>query len=80
MSDSGWEEVHGGGGHFWVNEKFGNVAKTSDGSYISLIPKVVKLGPFLTLEEAKKAVEDTTSLDHTLERFNLDLEKGSSDK
>lgn len=55
MSD--WKEVVEEGQVFWVNDELGNVLKLSDGSYLSMMPLVCRLGPFSTLEEAKESLK-----------------------
>lgn len=57
MNNNGWEQVNEDGGTFWVHNDHGNVFKQTDSSYIAMVPKVFKLGPFKTLEEAQKVLE-----------------------
>jgi hypothetical protein len=52
-----WEKVEEDGNTFWVHMDHGNVFKQSETSYIAMVPKVVKFGPFKTLEEAQKVLE-----------------------
>jgi hypothetical protein len=54
---SKWEKVVEDGETFWINEDHGNVYKQSETSYIAMFPRVVRLGPFKTPEEAQKALE-----------------------
>ena len=43
---------------FWVNDNVGSIMKTNERKFLVLIPKIVQLGPFETLEEAQnKATE-----------------------
>ena len=45
-------------GEFWVNENIGSIMKTNERKFLVLVPKIVQLGPFETLEEAQeKAIE-----------------------
>lgn len=54
---SKWVQVVEEGQVFWVNEELGNVYKAEEGMYLSLLPRVLKMGPFKTLEEAQLALE-----------------------
>lgn len=72
MSD--WKEVHEEGQVFWVNEELGNVLKAGEGVYISMLPKIIRLGPFETLSQAQQALSvNKKSLDEIIDRFNQDL-------
>ena len=43
---------------FWVNDSVGSIMKTNERKFLVLIPKIIQLGPFETLEEAQnKAAE-----------------------
>ena len=71
---SEWKEVIEDGQVFYISEKFGNVQKLGDKVFLSFIPKVVKLGPFETLEQAKKAAElNQNTLNQLLDEFNHSL-------
>ena len=73
MSNS-WKEVVEEGQVFWVNDQLGNVVKIDDKSFIAMLPKVIRLGPFETLEQAQKALEiNKASLENVLTSFNHDL-------
>jgi len=73
---SDWREVVEDGRVFWVHDTIGNVMKLAEGSYIAMIPKVVKMGPFKTPEEAQgAAIKNRTELDHVLEEYNSELMK-----
>ena len=71
-----WTHLTENGQDFWVNEKIGNIVKASDTSagtdyFVAMIPKVVKLGPFETLEEAKQAAEQNVErLQEWARQFN----------
>lgn len=67
-----WEKVTEEGQEFWINEDLGNIAKVSDGVYITMVPKVCKLGPFSSLEEAKKAAENN-ELDAVIAQYSKRL-------
>lgn len=71
MSD--WQEVVEEGQVFWVHESLGNVVKSGE-MYMAMLPKVIRLGPFDTLEQAQQALEvNRSSLDQVLTGFNHDL-------
>lgn len=53
-----WEKVVEEGQEFWVNEELGNVVKTGKETYVALMPKVLKFGPFASAEEAKQFIEE----------------------
>lgn len=68
-----WEEVELEGSTIW-NSDSGTVFKTPEGSYVAGVPRVVKLGPFASVEEAQQAAEDADGgLDRALEQYNLNL-------
>ena len=73
-----WKEVVEEGSVIYVNEEVGNVVKTPDGKYVCMIPKVIKLGPFDTLDVAQSVAEDKENLERNLENFNLNLVNFSS--
>lgn len=61
-----WEKVVEDGSEFWVNDELGNIVKAGK-VYVALLPKVLKFGPFNTIEEAKEFVESAaTKLDSVL--------------
>lgn len=68
MSD--WVEKVEDGLVFYVNDEVGNVVKTPEGLFISMIPKVIRLGPFETLEQAKQAFENKAVLEQMLDQYN----------
>jgi hypothetical protein len=68
-----WKQVIEDGCVVWVNEQVGNVMKLPDGSYVAMVPKVIKLGPFDTLEKAQKSAENKESLKLAIENYNLSL-------
>ena len=70
---SEWEELVEDGQTFYVNDDIGNIMKLSDGSYVVVLPRAIKLGTFSTLEEAKQIAEDPAGLDQTIENYNLHL-------
>ena len=77
MSD--WKHTTEEGQDYWVSEQFGNIVKITsaqDGKdyFIGMIPKVVKLGPFEDIEQAKKAVEQSADqIGIWLDRFNENM-------
>lgn len=72
---SEWKkEVDENGQEWWLHEKLGNVLKSGDDSYFVLFPKVIKLGPFRTPEEAQKAIEENKEkLEEQIDMFNLGI-------
>jgi hypothetical protein len=75
MSD--WKQVAEEGQVFWVHEEHGNVLKAGDGVYISMLPKVIRLGPFETLEQAQSALANgKQALEAALDEFNDKLLSG----
>lgn len=69
MSD--WEMVIEDGHVFWVHDHLGNIQQTANEKYYSYLPKVVRLGPFNSLGEAKFAiVNNKAALDKLIEDFN----------
>lgn len=54
---SNWEKVVEDGMEIWVNEDLGNVYKLPNGEFIAMIPKILKFGPFKSVEDGKKFVE-----------------------
>lgn len=68
-----WKQVIEEGQVIWVNESVGNVIKTPGGKYVAAIPKIIKLGPFHTVEEAQQAAENQDSLQRVLDNYNLSL-------
>lgn len=71
---SNWTEIVEEGQVFWVNNELGNVVKVDDKAYVAMLPKIIRLGPFETLEQAQKALEiNKASLENVLASFNYDL-------
>jgi hypothetical protein len=71
---NGWEKVVEEGQTFWVNDDFGNVYQQSQDSYIAMFPKVVKLGPFKSPEEAQKVLESCKQkIEQALDIVNEEL-------
>ena len=69
-----WVEVVDEGQIFYVNDSLGSIQKLTNDVYVALIPRVFKLGPFKTLEEAKKVMSLTKcDIDNILEEYNLTL-------
>ena len=53
-----WQKTVEENQEFWVNDSVGSIMKTNERKFLVLIPKIVQLGPFETLEEAQnKATE-----------------------
>jgi glycine cleavage system H lipoate-binding protein len=73
---SNWVEIEEEGHTYYVNEDLGNIIKITDNLYVSCMPKVVKLGPFGTLEEAKAAFDHKSDVESALEEVNNKLIKG----
>lgn len=71
MSD--WQEVHEGGQVFWVHDELGNVLKSGE-LFFALMPKVIKLGPFDSAEQAQQALsQNRQAVDQVLDALNNDL-------
>ena len=70
---SNWAEIEEDGLTYFVNEELGNIIKISDGMYVSCIPKVVRFGPFGSLEEAQKSFEHKKDIDDALTELNSKL-------
>jgi hypothetical protein len=72
MSD--WQEVVEEGVIFWVHQELGNVQKMPDGKYVALMPKIIKLGPFETIEQAQQTLSaNKDSIDKLVENYNNSL-------
>jgi hypothetical protein len=73
-----WEKVEEDGGIFWVNEDHGNIFKQSEDSYIAMMPKVLKFGPFKTLKEAQTVLETCKQeVSQAIDIVNEKLVKGA---
>ena len=71
---SEWQEVVEEGVVFWVNQDLGNVQKMPDGAYVALMPKIIKLGPFETVEQAQQCLSaNKASIDELLKNYNSSL-------
>jgi hypothetical protein len=58
---------------FWANEDYGNIME-SDGRFIAMVPKIIKLGPFSQLSDAQRAiVSNDYALQLMIENFNSSL-------
>lgn len=69
-----WEVVQEDGQECYVSSKYGSIFKLEDGTYLTLIPKIFRLGPFKDLEAAKRtAISNQKSLDELSKNFNVDL-------
>ena len=68
-----WKEIIEQGVVWYVNEEVGNIQKLANGQFVALVPKVVRLGPFNSLDEAKQAVEDKQGLNQIIETYNINL-------
>ncbi len=64
---SEWKEVTEEGQVYFVNEELGNILKGAEGCYISLMPKIVRLGPFETLEQAQKVMDERKTIDEMID-------------
>lgn len=70
-----WEETVIEGKVMWQSDH-GTVFKTPDGKFVAGVPRVIKLGPFQTVEEAQQIAEDSDgNLDRLLENYNIHLTK-----
>jgi len=72
MSD--WRKVIEEGTEYWINDNLGNIVRTEVGTYVSIIPKAVKLGPFNDLTQAQQALENNKeALDEWLDQYNHNI-------
>ena len=68
---SNWIEMQEEGQTIFVNEELGNIVKINDTCYIALFPKIIKFGPFTSLENAKQTLENCKdSLELALAEYN----------
>jgi hypothetical protein len=75
MSDD-WKEVVEDEQVWFVHEEHGNIIQVGENSYIAMFPKVVRLGPFSSLENAKSAlVWKKQEVDVMIEEFNQKVTK-----
>lgn len=71
---SNWEEVIEEGRVFWINDEVGSIMKSGEGMYFGFLPKVLKLGPFTSKEEAQRAMtQNLDTLNALVENFNRQL-------
>jgi hypothetical protein len=69
-----WTEIVEEGQVFWVHSELGNVLKAGEGVYIAMMPKVIRLGPFETLDQAKLVLsQNKKTVDETLDKLNDNL-------
>jgi hypothetical protein len=69
-----WNEIVEEGHVFYENDEVGCIQKLTDGIYLGMVPKVIKLGPFKDLEEAKKILLlAKADIDKLVEEYNLTL-------
>lgn len=69
-----WKEVIEEGVVYYVNNALGNVMKVDENSYVALLPKVIRLGPFENLQQAQQALEiNKAALENILTAFNHDI-------
>ena len=69
-----WEEVTEEGRTFYVNDTLGSIQKVGDMAYVGLVPKVLKIGPFRNLEEAKAIMAlAQRDIDKIMDEYNLTL-------
>jgi hypothetical protein len=75
-----WKEVEEDGMKFWISD-VGNIVKTGDDSYVSIFPKMMKLGPFKTLELCQEALEGMhehkEQLEDIIQQFYFDVVRKS---
>jgi hypothetical protein len=71
---SNWIEIVEEGVVLYENDEVGCIRKLSDDAYLGLLPKVIKLGPFKDLEEAKRIlVMVKADFNRVVEEYNLTL-------
>ena len=69
-----WNRVIEDGQEFWVNDEIGSIMKTNERKYLILLPRVVQIGPFETLEQAKTLLEnDMDRIDKALNKATIEL-------
>lgn len=74
MSD--WQQVEEDGATYYVHKEFGNVIKLSETAYVAMVPRIIKLGPFKTLEEAQQTIVTCkTKIDTAFETLNQEFTK-----
>jgi hypothetical protein len=66
-----WEKDVDGEQEWYTNEQLGSITKIANNLYVSMFPKLVKLGPFKTFEEAEKALKE--GLERLLDQYNMDM-------
>lgn len=72
MSD--WKEVSEEGVVCYVHDELGQVTKLTEGVYVGMMPKVIKFGPFDTLEQTQQAmVTNKAVVEKMLDDFNHNL-------
>ena len=68
-----WNESKAEGKTFWESD-YGTIFKTPEGQFIAGVPRIIKLGPFDNIEEAKKFAEDSEgNINRMLENYNLEI-------
>ncbi len=67
---SNWVEMVEDGQVYYVNEDVGNILKVAESMYIAMMPKVLKLGPFSSLEDAKAAFDRKKEIDDLVTQYN----------
>jgi hypothetical protein len=69
-----WNHIKESGNDFWINESVGNIVKLNNGTFKAMLPKIIELGPFSSLEEAKQAIANNiNNLELYLQQFNNSL-------
>ena len=66
-----WQIVQEDGQEYYINEKYGNILKLEDGTYLALIPKAISFGKFKNLEDAKNILESQNIRDELSKYLNL---------
>ena len=66
-----WQIVQEDGQEYYINEKYGNILKLEDGTYLVLIPKAISFGKFKNLEDAKNILESQNIRDELSKYLNL---------
>jgi hypothetical protein len=75
---SKWEHVVENDINFWVSETIGTIMEIEKDKYVLMLPKVVKLGIFNSVEDAQQAIELNLGsfnkfVEEQVDKFNHDL-------
>jgi hypothetical protein len=65
-----WEISDEDGVTFYLHEEYGNILRIDENTYMAFMPKVIKLGPFNSLDDAKRILTTKREdLDVVIENF-----------